>query len=129
LPLDEDDADQKSIVEQSLAQEHFQEKLNRQRRIEIKKASKDKNRPDKAMETAVLSKKPYKGGIDLNSRNLNMESSGQKVNITFDPAMLAQFERGDFSGVRIKILDVVPISLMPLLGLKEDESVGQLAKA
>jgi len=57
------------------------------------------------------------GGIDLNSRNLKMESSGEKVNITFDPAMIAQFKRGDFSGVRIKILDVVPINLMPLLGL------------
>jgi hypothetical protein len=41
------------------------------------------------------------------------------VNITFDPAMIAQFKRGDFSGVNIKILDVVPVNLMPLLGLKE----------
>ena len=62
------------------------------------------------------------GGIDLNSKNLNIETSGQKVNITFDPAMIAQFRRGDFSGVQIQILDVVPISLMPLLGLKEDET-------
>ena len=69
------------------------------------------------------------GGIDLASKHLNMESSGEKVNITFDPAMIAQFERGDFSGVRIQILDVVPINLMPLLGLKEDEMAGQLAKA
>lgn len=56
-----------------------------------------------------------------------MESEGQKVNITFDAAMIAQFKRGDFSGVKIKILDVVPINLMPLLGLKEDEKSGQLA--
>jgi len=62
-----------------------------------------------------------RGGIDLASKHLNMQSSGQKVNITFDPAMIAQFKRGDFSGVRIQILDVVPISLMPLLGLKEEE--------
>jgi hypothetical protein len=75
---------------------------------------------------AALAKIP--GGIDLNSRHLNMESSGQKVNITFDPAMIEQFKRGDFSGVKIQILDVVPINLMPLLGLKEDEA-GQLAKA
>jgi phosphomannomutase len=61
------------------------------------------------------------GGIDLNSRTLNMQSSGQRVNITFDPAMIAQFKRGDFSGVQIQILNVVPINLMPLLGLKEDE--------
>jgi len=42
--------------------------------------------------------------------------------------MIAQFRRGDFSGVRIQILDVVPVNLMPLLGLKEDEEPGQLAK-
>ncbi len=76
---------------------------------------------------AALAKSP-EGGIDLNSRNLNMESEGQKVNIAFDPAMIAQFRRGDFSGVRIQILDVVPVNLMPLLGLKEDEEPVQLAK-
>jgi len=57
-----------------------------------------------------------------------MESSGEKLNITFDPAMIASFKRGDFSGVKIQILDVVPISLMPLLGLKEDEESGQSAR-
>ncbi len=73
-------------------------------------------------------RKTAEGGIDLNSRNLKMQSEGQKVDITFDPAMIAQFKRGDFSGVKIQILDVVPINLMPLLGLKEDEGAGQLAK-
>jgi len=72
----------------------------------------------------LVSPNSPEGGIDLNSRNLNMESSGQKINITFNPAMIAQFERGDFSGVKIKILDVVPINLMPFLGLKENEVVG-----
>ena len=71
-----------------------------------------------ALET-LISDKAMKGGIDLNSRNLNMQSEGEKVNITFDPAMIAQFRRGDFSGVRIQILDVVPVNLMPLLGLRE----------
>jgi len=71
----------------------------------------------------------FPGGIDLNSRNLNMESTGQKIDLTFDPAMVAQFKRGDFSGVKVKILDVVPISIMPLLGLKEGEEPRQLAKA
>ena len=69
------------------------------------------------------------GGIDLNSKNLNLQSEGEKVNITFDPVKIAQFKRGDFSGVRIQILDVVPVNLMPLLGLKEEEEVQrQLAK-
>jgi len=79
------------------------------------------------VDNAALALNP-KGGIDLNSRNLRMESTGEKINITFNPAMIAQFRRGDFSGVRIQILDVVPINLMPLLGLKEDEGSGQLAK-
>ena len=66
------------------------------------------------------------GGIDLASRHLNMESSGQGVNITFDPLMIEQFKRGEFSGVRIQIIDVVPVDLMPLLGLKEERVPQQL---
>ena len=69
------------------------------------------------------------GGIDLNSKTLNLESSGQKVNINFNPAIIAQFKRGDFSGVKIQVLEVVPISLVALLGLKEYELAGNLAKA
>jgi hypothetical protein len=68
---------------------------------------------DKAMVQSL------KGGIDLNSRSLNMQSEGPKVKITFDPATIEQFKRGDFSGVRIQILDVVPVNLMPLLGLED----------
>ncbi len=59
------------------------------------------------------------GGIDLNSRNLSLESEGQKVKITFDPAMIAQFKRGDFSGVKFQIFEVAPVSLISLLGMKE----------
>ena len=40
-----------------------------------------------------------------------------------------QFKRGDFSGVHPVILNIAPISnMLPLLGLKEEEGVGQLAK-
>jgi len=92
----------------------------------VDKASLTINKPIENSDQAGLA---APGGIDLNSRNLNMQSEGQKVNITFDAAMIAQFRRGDFSGVRIQILDVVPISLVPLLGLKEDEETGKLAKA
>ena len=77
-------------------------------------------------DNAALSK--IQGGINLNSSSLKMESEGQKVNITFNAAMIAQFRRGDFSGVRIKVLDVTPINLMPLLGLKEEETPGHLAQ-
>ena len=71
------------------------------------------------VDQATLTKVPDNGGIDLNSRNLNLQSSGQKVNIAFDQDMIAQFKRGDFSGVRFQVIDVVPINLMPLLGFIE----------
>lgn len=58
-----------------------------------------------------------KGGIDINSKFLNLQSEGQKVKVTFNPAMIAQFKRGDFSGVSIRILKVAPIDLAPVLGL------------
>jgi hypothetical protein len=77
-------------------------------------------RKDSSTTTDKASLAQSPGGIDLNSRHLNLESSGQKVNIAFDPVMIAQFRRGDFSGVRIKILDVVPVNLIPLLGLREE---------
>ena len=79
----------------------------------------------KARDLAAFGKAP--GGIDLNAKNLNLQSEGQKVSITFDPALIAQFKRGDFSGVKIQILDVVPINLIPLIGLKEDEMSERLA--
>jgi hypothetical protein len=60
------------------------------------------------------------GGIDLNAKHLKMESEGDKVNWSFDPAMIAQFKRGDFSGVQIRIFDVVPVDIMPLMGLKRN---------
>ena len=75
------------------------------------------NRRGKDRDAAALAQ-PYNGGIDLNSKNLNMQSEGEKVNITFDTAMIAQFKRGDFSGVKFQIIDVVQIDPIPLLGLK-----------
>ena len=73
---------------------------------------------DRAAIARVLPATPLRGGIDLNSRALNLESSGQKVNIAFDPAMIAQFKRGDFSGVRIQILNVVPIKSNAGIGIE-----------
>ncbi len=62
------------------------------------------------------------GGIDLNAKNMQMDVNGQKINIHFDPAMVAQFKRGDFSGVRPVIIKITPIqNIMPLLGLKEED--------
>jgi hypothetical protein len=59
------------------------------------------------------------GGIDLNSRNLDLQSEGEKVNIAFNHALMAQFKRGDFSGLKIRILDVIPVNPMILLGLRD----------
>ena len=69
------------------------------------------------------------GGIDLNARNMAMDVSGEKLDIKFDQAMIEQFKRGDFSGVRPVIIQITPIAnVLPLIGLaptKEPE--GQLA--
>ncbi len=63
-----------------------------------------------------------KGGIDLNAINQKLQSEGQGVNIKFDPAMIEQFKRGNFTGVQIRILEVTPVqSLRPLLGLREED--------
>ncbi len=57
------------------------------------------------------------GGIDMNTANMNTNVAGEKINITFDKAMLENFKRGDFTGVRPVILNVTPIqSVLPLLG-------------
>ncbi|MEI7999380.1 MAG: hypothetical protein WCH62_07750, partial [Candidatus Omnitrophota bacterium] len=58
------------------------------------------------------------GGIDLNAKNMQMNVSGQKIDIRFNPALVEQFRRGDFSGVTPIIVNVTPIiNPMPLLGL------------
>jgi 3-phosphoglycerate kinase len=49
------------------------------------------------------------GGIDLNGRHLQMDVSGDSPRLHFDPSMIAQFERGDFSGVRPQIISIRPI--------------------
>ncbi len=51
------------------------------------------------------------GGIDLNALNMDFEvtGEGQRSPLLFDPAMLAEFERGDFSGLEGTILQIVPV--------------------
>jgi hypothetical protein len=65
------------------------------------------------------------GGIDLNTASMTMDATGEAVNIQFDKAMIEQFKRGDFTGVRPVILNITPIpNILPLLGLspaKQDE--------
>ncbi len=65
------------------------------------------------------------GGIDLNTKGMRSSVTGDKIDIQFDPAMVEQFKRGDFTGVRPVILNVTPLtSVLPLLGLaprREDD--------
>jgi len=62
--------------------------------------------------------KETRGGIDFNAENLPMDVSGDAIDIRFDQSMIAQFKRGDFTGVRPVILSVTPLSsVLPLLGI------------
>ena len=83
---------------------------------------------DETGESTALENTATRGGIDLNSKNMAMSVDGEKIDIKFDPAMIEQFKRGDFSGVRPVIINITPIpSILPLLGLKEEENPAQLA--
>lgn len=69
------------------------------------------------------------GGIDLSTENMATKIFGEGVDVRFDPAMIQQFKRGDFTGVRPVILRVTPIqNVLPLFGMSSvrDE---RLAKA
>ncbi len=78
---------------------------------------------------AALAQSP--GGIDLNTKNMHIDvtKDGNGVKVTFDPAMLERFKKGDFTGVVPVILNITPIpSVLPLLGFsprKEDEVLAQ----
>ncbi|MEW5895513.1 MAG: class I SAM-dependent methyltransferase [Candidatus Omnitrophota bacterium] len=68
------------------------------------------------------------GGIDLNARNLDMDISkdGRGVEMKFDPAMIAEFEGGNFTGVVPVIIRVTPLSNpLMLLGLDADTGAVQ----
>jgi len=51
------------------------------------------------------------GGIDLTPRNMAMDitKEGKGIEMTLDPAMLAEFQKGNFTGVQGIILRIVPI--------------------
>ncbi|MBF0386231.1 MAG: hypothetical protein HQL20_00080 [Candidatus Omnitrophica bacterium] len=69
------------------------------------------------------------GGIELNAKRMGLEvaKDGKGVNMTIDPAMVADFERGDFSGVVPVILQIVPIrNPLVTLGLGGDAPAEKL---
>ncbi len=47
-----------------------------------------------------------------NAKNLdlNIAKDGKGIEMKFDPAMVAEFKRGDFSGVVPTIIQIVPVS-------------------
>ncbi|MBF0479306.1 MAG: hypothetical protein HQL26_07460 [Candidatus Omnitrophica bacterium] len=60
------------------------------------------------------------GGIDLNAKNMGLDISkeGKGVQMTVDPAMVAEFQKGNFTGVEGIILRIIPIqSPLPIMGL------------
>ncbi|MBF0570690.1 MAG: hypothetical protein HQL12_02340 [Candidatus Omnitrophica bacterium] len=71
------------------------------------------------------------GGIDLNAKNMGLDVSrdGKGIEMKFDPAMVAEFRKGNFTGVEGIILRIVPIeSPLPLLGLAISPAENKLAK-
>ncbi|MDE1921673.1 MAG: hypothetical protein KGI24_09570 [Candidatus Omnitrophica bacterium] len=70
----------------------------------------------------------FPGGIDLNASKLQLDKTGPGVEIQFDPAMIARFKRGNFSGIVPVITAISPIAdIYPLLGLKAPQGNKQLA--
>ncbi|HSV43409.1 MAG TPA: hypothetical protein VLJ10_02540, partial [Candidatus Bathyarchaeia archaeon] len=64
------------------------------------------------------------GGIDLNANGMEMDltKEGRGIEMTFDPAMVAEFEKGNFTGVEGIILQIIPlVSPLPLLGLSDTD--------
>ncbi|MBF0489751.1 MAG: hypothetical protein HQL15_03925 [Candidatus Omnitrophica bacterium] len=91
----------------------------------------DTKMKDKAAVSSVAkSPELIQGGIDLNAKNLLMDVDGQTISLKFDAAMLAQFQKGNFSGVHPVIIKIAPIpSILPMMGFvsrKEDEILAKL---
>ncbi|MBF0511724.1 MAG: hypothetical protein HQL13_05270 [Candidatus Omnitrophica bacterium] len=58
------------------------------------------------------------GGIALNARNMGLDVQGHGVAMIFNPAMMAQFRKGDFTGIEGVILQIALLaSSLPIFGL------------
>ncbi len=102
--------------------------------VEFKRVDDTAEREDPAQVAA-------KGGIDLNAKNMGLDitKDAQGVAVKFpargwsafggNPAMVAEFQKGDFSGVIPVILRITPLnSVLPILGLEDTRSFEQVAK-
>ncbi|MBF0387833.1 MAG: hypothetical protein HQL20_08260 [Candidatus Omnitrophica bacterium] len=90
-------------------------KLSRSGRAKAKKAGIENSEwltynVDAGMQSSVAARQDL-GGIDLNARKMGLDVAreGRGINMKFDPAMIAQFQNGDFAGVSGVILRIVPI--------------------
>jgi hypothetical protein len=64
------------------------------------------------------------GGIDFNTRQMKFNAGGDEIKFNFNPAMAAEFMRGDFSGVSARIMSILPIAdVRPMLGLKKEDEL------
>lgn len=82
-------------------------------------------------DAAMKADQAMPGGIDLNSKNMGLDvaKDGQGIEMKFDPAMVAEFQKGNFTGVQGIILRIVPIeSPLPIFGFEMPVMGGKLAK-
>ncbi len=78
----------------------------------------------KNADEAMKANEAFPGGIDLNSKNMSLDvaKDGQGIEMKFDPAMVAEFQKGNFTGVEGVILRIVPIqSPLLILGLETNQ--------
>jgi len=87
---------------------------------------------DEAMIGTGSENKEFKyGGIDFNAKNMGLDISkeGSEIEMEFDPAMIADFQKGNFAGLEGIILRIIPIqSPLPILGLDTIPVEESLAK-
>ncbi len=98
---------------------------------ELSKADAEKKIEDMASTTGEKRSPQDLGGIDLNARNMGLEVArdGKGVDMKFDPAMVAEFQKGDFTGVEGIILRIVPLqSPFQALGMEASPAGDELAK-
>ncbi|MBF0479209.1 MAG: hypothetical protein HQL26_06965 [Candidatus Omnitrophica bacterium] len=73
-----------------------------------------------AIVAGALDTKEAPGGIDLNAKNMALDISkdGKGFQMTVDPAIIEEFQKGNFTGVEGIILRIILVSSpLPILGL------------
>jgi len=88
----------------------------------IKKVS-QKREADSAMWQGDIPGRTTNGGIDLESSTFSLQKNGSGMEIKFNPAMIARFKQGDFSGIQPIVTGMTSIADVYLLvGLKKPSS-------